>query len=66
MNANFLPDLPPAFWLLGILAGVIAGASKTGVPGIGILVAVILPTIFPSREAIGATVPILKIGRAHV
>jgi hypothetical protein len=59
MDANFLPDLPPAFWLLGIIAGVIAGASKTGVPGIGILVAVILPSIFPSREAIGATVPIL-------
>lgn len=51
--------LPLEFWILGIAAGVIAGASKTGVPGIGILVAVILPTIFPAREAIGATVPIL-------
>ncbi|MCX6019039.1 MAG: sulfite exporter TauE/SafE family protein [Chloroflexi bacterium] len=52
-------NLTPAQWALGILAGVIAGASKTGVPGIGILVAVMLPAIFPSREAIGATVPIL-------
>jgi uncharacterized protein len=54
-----LPTLPAALWLAGIVGAVIVGSSKTGVPGIGILVAVIMPLIFPAREAVGATVPIL-------
>jgi uncharacterized protein len=54
-----LPDLSTSAWLIGIIAGMIAGISKTGVPGIGILVAVLIPQIFAGREAVGATVPIL-------
>jgi uncharacterized protein len=52
-------SLTPLQWTIGIVAGIIVGASKTGVPGIGILVAVMIPAIFPAREAVGATVPIL-------
>ncbi len=51
--------LTPDQWLVGILAGLIVGASKTGIPGIGILAAVLVPMIFPGREAVGSTVPIL-------
>jgi hypothetical protein len=46
-------------WLIGALCGVITGASKTGVPGIGIIVAVLMLSVFQGREAVGATVPIL-------
>ncbi len=40
----------------------IAGASKTGVPGIGVIVAVLMVSIFPGREGVGAAVPILLFG----
>jgi uncharacterized protein len=49
-------------WLIGLVCGVIAGASKTGVPGIGVIVAVLMVSIFPGREGVGATIPILLFG----
>jgi hypothetical protein len=49
-------------WVIGLLCGVISGASKTGVPGIGVIVAVLMVSIFPGREGVGATVPILLFG----
>jgi uncharacterized protein len=56
---QLLSDIPSAAWLIGLVAALIAGASKTGVPGIGILVAVLIPQVLPGREAVGATVPML-------
>lgn len=54
-----LPQFSLEQLALGALAALIAGASKTGLPGIGIIVAVLIPMIFPGREAIGSTVPLL-------
>lgn len=54
-----LSDMSPLAWAIGVVAAIIAGSSKTGVPGIGILVAVLIPQVLPGREAVGATVPML-------
>lgn len=53
------PVLTPAQWAIGIIAALIIGASKTGIPGIGVLAVVLLPFIFPARETIGMAVPML-------
>jgi len=46
-------------WALALLAALIAGFSKTGMPGIGILVVPLMANVFPGRLSVGATLPIL-------
>jgi uncharacterized membrane protein YfcA len=46
-------------WLVGALAALLIGFSKTGVPGVGILVIPLMALVFPGRVSIGATVLLL-------
>jgi hypothetical protein len=48
--------------LLGIVAAFLIGVSKTGVPGIGILVVPLLATAFGGRASVGAMLPMLIVG----
>ncbi|MCS7056867.1 MAG: sulfite exporter TauE/SafE family protein [Thermoflexales bacterium] len=46
-------------WLLGALAALLVGFSKTGVPGVGILVVPLMAIVFQDRAAVGTTVLLL-------
>lgn len=46
-------------WLLGALAALLIGFSKTGVPGVGILVVPLMAIVFRDRAAVGTTVLLL-------
>lgn len=54
--------LTPEFWILGVIAALIVGLSKTGLPGIGILVIPFMAAIFGGRQSVGATLPLLIFG----
>ncbi|MCS6846861.1 MAG: sulfite exporter TauE/SafE family protein [Anaerolineae bacterium] len=49
----------PEQWLLGALAALLVGFSKTGVPGVGILVVPLMAIVFQDRAAVGTTVLLL-------
>jgi len=55
-------DLSPEQWMIGILAAIIVGVSKTGIPGIGILVVPFMAAVFGGRLGTGATLPLLIFG----
>lgn len=46
-------------WLVGALAALLIGFSKTGVPGVGILVVPLMALVFPGRVSIGTTLLLL-------
>ncbi|MHB9024783.1 MAG: sulfite exporter TauE/SafE family protein [Armatimonadota bacterium] len=46
-------------WVFGIAAGLLVGMSKTGVPGLGILVVTLLAMIFGGWESVGVMLPML-------
>jgi uncharacterized membrane protein YfcA len=46
-------------WVLGIMAALLAGLNKTGLPGCGILAVPLLAMVFPARLSVGALLPIL-------
>ncbi|GBC97266.1 hypothetical protein HRbin16_03087 [bacterium HR16] len=56
--------LPYDTWqlLLGAIAAFLIGVSKTGVPGIGILVVPLLATAFGGRASVGTMLPMLIVG----
>ncbi len=54
--------LTPEQWLIGIVAAMIVGVSKTGIPGIGILVVPLMAVVFGGRLGTGATLPLLIFG----
>ena len=49
-------------WILGSLAALIVGVSKTGIPGVGILVVPLLAATFGGRPSIGIMLPMLIMG----
>lgn len=49
-------------WLTGIAAAVVVGLTKTAVPGIGILAVILMASVFPVRESVGALLPMLITG----
>ncbi len=49
-------------WIFGIVAALVVGFSKTGLPGIGILVVPIMALVFGGRLSVGATLPMLLCG----
>jgi uncharacterized protein len=63
---SFLQDifsaLTPQQWAFGIVAAIIVGVSKTGVPGIGILTVPLMAVVFGGRLSVGATLPLLIFG----
>ncbi len=52
-------DLTPVQWTLGALAALLVGFSKTGIPGVGILIVPLMVAVFGSRASIGAVLPML-------
>lgn len=54
-------DLHSWQWILGIIAGLLVGCAKTGLPGIGILVVPLMATAFGGRASVGALLPMLII-----
>ena len=50
-----MPTLTPAYWFIGIAAALLIGFSKTGVPGVGIVVVPFMALIFPGRISVGTT-----------
>lgn len=55
-------NLTPEQWLIGILAALMVGITKTGIPGIGILVVPLMALVFGGRLSVGATLPLLIFG----
>lgn len=45
--------------MLGILAAILTGVSKTGVPGVGILIVPMMGAAFPGRVSVGTLLPML-------
>ncbi len=56
MNSGVLP------WVLAYTAALMVGLSKTGLPGIGILSAAIMVSVFPAKQSVGALLPMLIVG----
>ena len=54
--------LTPEQWLIGFLVALIVGVSKTGIPGIGILIVPLMAMVFGGRLSVGATLPLLILG----
>jgi len=48
--------------LLGALAALLVGFSKTGVPGLGILMVPLMAMVFPAKLSVGAVLPMLIVG----
>ncbi len=53
--------LTPAQWLLGGLAALLIGFSKTGLPSAGILAVPLMALVFQGRVAVGTTVLLLIV-----
>jgi uncharacterized protein len=54
--------LSPEQWITGIIVALIVGVSKTGLPGIGILITPLMAVVFGGRLSVGATLPLLIFG----
>jgi len=54
--------LTPEQWIVGVVAALIVGVTKTGIPGIGILIVPLMAIIFGGRLSVGATLPLLIFG----
>lgn len=52
----------PWQWVLLVLGAFLAGFSKTGIPGLGILFVAIFLNVLPVRQATGVVLPMLIIG----
>jgi uncharacterized membrane protein YfcA len=55
-------ELPLASWIVGLTAAFLVGFSKTGVPGLGILIVPMLAVVFPGKMSVGALLPMLIVG----
>jgi uncharacterized membrane protein YfcA len=49
-------------WILGLAAALLVGFSKTGLPGLVILIVPMMAAVFPAKLSVGALVPILLLG----
>lgn len=59
---GLMMNLEPWQWALGAAAALMVGISKTGVPGIGILVVPLLAAVFGGRLSAGVMLPMLIMG----
>jgi len=55
-------DLPPGALLCGAVAALLVGFSKTGVPGLGVLIVPLMVSVFPAKRSVGALLPMLIFG----
>lgn len=57
-----MPDLEPAAWIVIGLCAFVVGASKTGIPGIGILPALLMVQALPAQQSTGMLLGLLILG----
>lgn len=57
-----LPPLEPWQWALAAVAALGIGLSKTGIPGIGILIVALFALAVGARESVGVVLPLLIAG----
>jgi uncharacterized protein len=57
-----MPELEPVAWLVIGLCAFLVGAAKTGIPGIGILPALLMAQVLPAQESTGMLLGILILG----
>ncbi len=57
-----MPDLDPIVWFVVGLSAFVVGASKTGIPGVGILPALLMAYVLPGKESTGMLLGILILG----
>ena len=54
--------LEPWQWIFGAASALLIGISKTGLPGAGILVVIVLANVFGGRASVGIMLPMLIFG----
>lgn len=55
-------EFSPWQWVLAVLAALVAGISKSGIGGLGMLSVVIFAQIMPAKQATGVVLPLLCFG----
>jgi hypothetical protein len=55
-------DLDPTGWFVVAFCAFLVGVTKTGIPGIGILVVPLMATVLPARSSVGVLLGILILG----
>jgi uncharacterized protein len=50
------------FWAVAAACGLLVGLSKTGIPGVGILVVPLMAVLFPAKASVGSLLPMLICG----
>lgn len=58
-SLGFVMDFSNSMLMGGALLALLVGMSKTGVPGLGILVVPVMALLFPVRLSVGALLPLL-------
>lgn len=54
-----MPTLSLVDWQLATLAALLTGFTKTGFPGLGMIIVPLLATVFPARQSVGVLLPML-------
>ena len=49
-----MPELDTLAWVVVALAAIMVGISKTGLPGLGILPALLMAHVLPAQKSVGA------------
>jgi uncharacterized membrane protein YfcA len=57
-----MPELEPIGWLVIGLCAFVVGVSKTGIPGVGILPALLMAQVLPAQKSTGMLLGILILG----
>jgi hypothetical protein len=57
-----MPEIHGTQWLILALAAALIGISKTGVPGMGILVVPLVAAVVPAKVSTGLVLPMLIVG----
>jgi uncharacterized protein len=57
-----MPELEPSAWIVVGLCAFLVGAAKTGIPGIGILPALLMAQVLPALQSTGVLLGILILG----
>jgi len=57
-----MPQLDAFHWALAGLCSLLAGFTKTGVPGLGILIVPLFAEVLPAKASTGALLPLLILG----
>lgn len=57
-----MPELEPSAWIVVGLCAFLVGAAKTGIPGIGILPALLMAQVLPAQASTGMLLGILILG----